>query len=151
MSKRVLSIATALAIAGSVLAAGPATADTEMFPHPANVHDGSCLDVGAVVAPLGDVSSQLLVDGVATVTEPVDPPEFTIPVEASVTTIPIAYADLLAAPHSIVVRQSADELNGLAPVRRHRGPRDGSGGRGLRSRPDRRLGLHGHRDAARQR
>ncbi len=109
MSKRVLSITTALAIAGAVLAAGLATADTEMFPHPANLHDGSCLDVGAVVAPLGDVSSQLLVDGIATVTELVEPPEFTIPVEASVTTIPIAYADLLASPYSIVVRQSADE------------------------------------------
>ena len=110
MCRRVLSIAAVLAVACSVLVMSAATADTETTPHPANVHDGSCLDVGDVVAPLGDVSSRLLVDGTATVTEPVGPAENAIPVEASVTTIPIAVADLLATPHSIVVRQSADEL-----------------------------------------
>ena len=109
MSRRFLSIATVLAIGGSVLSAGAATADTETSPHPANMHDGSCLDAGDVVAPLGDVSSRLLVDGTATVTEPVGPAENAIPVEASVTTIPIAYADLWVAPHAIVVRLSADE------------------------------------------
>lgn len=109
MSRHALSITAVLAIAASVFVAGAATADTEMFPHPANVHAGSCLEVDDVVAPLGDASSQLLVDGTPTVTELAEPPEFAIPVEASVTTIPIAYADLLAAPHSIVVRQSADE------------------------------------------
>jgi hypothetical protein len=88
MSRRVLSIAAVLAIAGSALVAGAVTADTEMFPHPANVHEGSCLDVGAVVAPLGDVSSRLLVEGRPTLTDLADVPEFAVPVEASVTPEP---------------------------------------------------------------
>ena len=110
MCRRVLSIAATLVVAGSTILAGAAAADTETTPHPAGVHRGSCPDVGDLVAPLGDVSSKLLVEGTATVTEPVDPSGAVIPVEASVTTIPIAYTDLLAAPHGIVVRQSADEL-----------------------------------------
>jgi hypothetical protein len=110
LCRRVLSIAATLVVAGSTILVGAVAADTETTPHPAGVHGGSCPDVGEVVAPLGDVSSRLLVEGTATVTEPVDPSGAAIPVEASVTTIPIAYADLLAAPHSIVVRQSAEEL-----------------------------------------
>lgn len=109
MSRRVLSIAAVLAITGSVLATVEASADTELSPHPASVHEGSCLDAGAVVAPLGDVSNQLLVEGTPTATELAESPEFAIPVEASLTTIPVAYADLLASPHSVVVRQSSHE------------------------------------------
>lgn len=109
MSRRILSIAAVLAIAGSLLVSETASADTEMFPHPANVHEGSCFDIGAVVAPLGDVSSELLVEGAPTATEQAETPESAIPVEASVTTIPLAAVDLLATPHSIVVRQSADK------------------------------------------
>ena len=108
MCRRVLSIAATLVVAGSTILVGAAAAGTETTPHPAGVHSGSCPDVGDVVAPLWDVSSQLLVDGTPTVTEPVGPAG-AIPVEASVTTIPIGYADLVASEHSLVVRESADE------------------------------------------
>jgi len=108
MFGRALSILAGTAVVGAVLFGGTAMADTETTPHPAAVQRGPCPGIGALVAPLGDVSSRLLVDGVATFTEPVGPAG-AIPVQSSVTTIPTAYADLVTADHHIVVLASADE------------------------------------------
>ncbi len=80
-----------------------------MAPHPAHVHSGSCPTPGDVVQSLADVSGQFLHDGTAMVSAPMGPQPAML-LEASVTTVPMAYGDLFAAPHSIVVHKSPDEM-----------------------------------------
>jgi hypothetical protein len=87
------------AIGGSAAWAADPTIDT---PHPAHIHEGSCPAPGKVVAPLTDV---MTLQG-ATMGQP-----SAIPIEVSGTKAPMAYADILATPHSIVVHKSADEIN----------------------------------------
>ena len=112
MNHRSLALAAAIAVAGSAIAfAGTSAAAPAMDPaQPAPNHEGSCPTPGKVVASLSDVTSQFIVDGTATATQPMGQTT-AIPVEASGTKATIAYADILASPHSIVVHKSADEIN----------------------------------------
>ena len=111
MRRRTLTMGMTLALAGSALALGGVsaadmTADT---PHPAHIHSGTCPTPGDVVASLSDVTSQFIMDGTAMATEPMGQTT-AIPVEASGTTVKLAYADILASPHAIVVHKSAEEI-----------------------------------------
>ena len=112
MKKRALASSTLIAILGATLSIGVAAAQDAMTMtgHPAHVHVGSCPAPGDVVGPLSDVSAQFLMDGEAQMT-PAMGQATAIPVEASFTTaVPLAYADLFATPHSIVVHKSAEEI-----------------------------------------
>ena len=110
MNKRVMALGAAVAIIGSGLFVNAVVAqDEEGLPHPAHIHSGACPAPGDVVAGLGDVSDQFLVEGVATVM-PAMGATTAIPVEASVTTVEMAYADIFAAPHAIVVHKSNPEV-----------------------------------------
>ncbi|HKZ90580.1 MAG TPA: hypothetical protein VJZ50_00435 [Candidatus Limnocylindrales bacterium] len=109
MNRRILTIGATMALASTAVLASGASAQ-EMAPHPAHIHVGSCPAPGDVVGPLSDVSGQFLMDGAATVT-PAMGSGAAIPVEASFTSaVAVAYTDIFAAPHSVVVHQSADDI-----------------------------------------
>jgi hypothetical protein len=102
VTRRSLAIGAALALSSSVLLVNGAAAD--LIAHPAHVHVGSCPEVGDIVGPLSDVIGEGVPGSRAIGSAAA------IPVEASVTSsVPLAYADLFATPHSVVV---------------HRGPSD---------------------------
>jgi hypothetical protein len=110
MKKRALVSSVTIAILGATLSVGMAAGQEAMAPHPAHVHVGSCPAPADVVGPLSDVSGQFLMDGEAMMT-PAMGQATAIPVEASFTSaVPLAYADLFASPHSIVVHQSAEDI-----------------------------------------
>jgi hypothetical protein len=112
MQRRTSGLIATLVLAGAaVTAPGVSAAEmTEMAPHPAHIHVGSCPAPGEVVGPLANVSGQFLMDETATATEPMGQTT-AIPVEASVTSaVPLAYADLFASPHAIVVHHSEADM-----------------------------------------
>ncbi len=74
-------------------------------PHPAHIHAGTCAELGDVVAPLSNVSSEYLVDGTVSAGEAVGP-ESAIPVEVSVTTVALPLADIIAGGHAINIHES---------------------------------------------
>ena len=80
-----------------------------MTPHPAHIHSGSCPTPGDVLQNLADVSDQFLHDETAMVSPAMGPVPSML-VEGSVTTVPMAYADLFAAPLSIVVHQGLADM-----------------------------------------
>jgi hypothetical protein len=99
-----------IAIFGATILAGTAAAQEPVAPHPAHIHAGSCPSPGDVIGPLNDVSDQFLMGDGAMMSQAagqVTP----IPVKASFTSdVPVAFTDLLAAPHSIVVHSSANDM-----------------------------------------
>lgn len=107
-----LSLAASLALSVGVLAQSMAPASMSPMMgvgHPTHIHAGACPEVGDVVAPLSDTSADFPMDG-----QPMMMPAMgganAIPVEAGVTSAAtIAYADLFASPHSIVVHQDATD------------------------------------------
>jgi plastocyanin len=107
MNQRI-GIASSLALGASLILAAGASA--QMSPHPAHIHAGSCPAPGDVVAPLSDVSFDMNVDGSATAGAAPVGQASAIPVEASVTTVPLALADIVAGQHAINVHASADDL-----------------------------------------
>ena len=72
-----------------------------MVPHPAHIHAGQCPGIGDVVAPLNDVT---------VVGNDAQGAESHVHVDYSLSTVPLALADILAADHAINVHQSADDL-----------------------------------------
>lgn len=101
--KRFGSIAVAIALLlGSVTVLGTVgTSAHEGTAHPSHVHDGSCPVPGDVIFPLADVAipdGEVVGSGAA------------VPVDISVTTIESTLADLVAAPHAIVVHESAENI-----------------------------------------
>jgi hypothetical protein len=94
MNARRLAGSVVTGLACSIMLAAPANAD--LIAHPAHVHTGSCTEVGDIVANLEDVVGEATPTHVGS--------EAAILVEASATTdVPISYAHLLEAPHSLVV------------------------------------------------
>jgi hypothetical protein len=108
MNQRI-GIASSLALGASLILVAGASA--QMSPHPAHIHAGSCPEPGDVVAALSDVSFDMNVDDTASAApEPVGQAS-AIPVEASITTVPLALADIVAGQHAINVHASADDLS----------------------------------------
>lgn len=107
MNRRI-GIASSLALGASLILAAGASA--QMSPHPAHIHAGSCPEPGDVVAGLSDVSFDMNVDGTASASMEAVGQASAIPVEASVTTVPLALADIVAGEHAINVHASADDL-----------------------------------------
>ena len=96
----------ALALApGSALAQDDMSGDDmmmgSMVPHPAHIHAGQCPGIGDVVAPLNDVT---------VVGNDAQGAESHVHVDYSLSTVPLALADILAADHAINVHQSADDM-----------------------------------------
>lgn len=92
--------ALVLALAGPGLVA--LAQDRGEAPHPIHVHAGTCLELGDIVEPLGDVAplSEGEAQGAASA----------VPVEQSRTEIALPLADILAAPHAINFHRSAQAI-----------------------------------------
>ncbi len=72
-----------------------------MVPHPSHIHAGVCPAPGDVVAALSDVG---------VVGNDAQGAEDHVHVDIGLSTVPLALADILAADHSILVHQSADDM-----------------------------------------
>jgi plastocyanin len=79
-----------------VPAASPALPGREL-PHPAHIHKGTCEELGEIVAPLTDVT-------------PIAPRGPAPNVGASLTTVDLSLADILAAPHALMTHESAERI-----------------------------------------
>jgi hypothetical protein len=101
-----IALALALALAPASVLAQDDMADDDMMmgsmvPHPSHIHVGICPAPGDVVAPLSDVT---------VVGNDAQGAGSHIHVDVSTTTVGVALPDILAADHSIVVHQSADDM-----------------------------------------
>ena len=76
-----------------------------MVPHPAHIHAGDCTMPGEVIVPLSDVG---------VVGNDAQGAESHTHVDIGLSTVDLALADILAADHSIMVHQSADDGTVLA-------------------------------------
>ncbi len=103
-----LRIASSLALGATLILAAGVSA--QMSPHPAHIHAGSCPEPGDVVVGLSDVSFDMNVDGTASAGAETVGQASAIPVEASVTTVPLALADIAAGQHAINVHASAEDM-----------------------------------------
>jgi uncharacterized cupredoxin-like copper-binding protein len=77
--------------------------------HPAHIHAGTCAQLGDVVAPLSNVSDAALVNGTPVAGAPRGPAS-AIPVEVSITTVPLALADIISGGHAINIHESAENI-----------------------------------------
>ena len=100
-----------LGLTATALAQATPTDDIGSTAHPAHIHDGSCAQLGEVVAPLSDIGSMALNNGTPAAVEsaPVGSTE-AIAVLSSITTVPMALADIVAAPHAVNVHESAESI-----------------------------------------
>ena len=101
MRRIALGTLLALALAAAPVAGVLAQDAMEMAPHPSHIHAGVCPAPGDVVAALSDVAA-VPGDSMGVGTA--------IPVEAGISTVDLALADILAADHAFVVHQSADDM-----------------------------------------
>lgn len=107
-----LARAAAAALLAAIVAV-PAGAAAAEPAHPAMLHAGLCDAPGAVVADLGTVTGAMTLNGTAIPAETVGaPPNGTM--EIAVVDVPVPLATIVAADHSIVVRESADDAAILA-------------------------------------
>ena len=104
-----LMLAAALVVAMRSLAGNGARAH-EGAAHPAHIHAGTCETLGDVVAPLSDVGSDLLMDGTPMAGTEMMGPASALPVDASVTTVALPLADIIAGGHAINIHESAEEI-----------------------------------------
>ena len=107
MLRRILGFT--VLVTSSMATFGPAVVAQTDEPHPASIQAGACGAAGATVATLGDISAAGLVDGVASAAAAPVGLGSSVPVAASITTIPIVFADLAATGHSLVVTRSASD------------------------------------------
>jgi hypothetical protein len=77
--------------------------------HPAGIFFGTCAEPGNALVTLWDTSPSFLVEGAADVGESLGSAAG-FPVEASVTTVEMPLADLLATEHAILVHRSQAEM-----------------------------------------
>jgi len=79
--------------------------------HPAHIHNGTCAQLGEVVAPLSNVSTEALNNGtpMAGGSGSVGSAE-AIPVQSSVTTIDMSMDDLLGGEFALNVHESAENI-----------------------------------------
>jgi plastocyanin len=77
--------------------------------HPAHIHSGTCAQLGDVVAPLSNIGGEALVDGTPMAGQQMGPAS-AIPVEVSITTVPMALADIISGGHAINIHESAENI-----------------------------------------
>ena len=79
--------------------------------HPAHIHNGSCANLGDVVAPLSNVSAQAMNNGTPMAMEgQMMGSANAIPVLSSITTVDMALSDILNGEHAINVHESAENI-----------------------------------------
>lgn len=110
MQRRIMLRTLAIFSFGLALLGNSGNALAHGDDHPVHIHAGTCATLGDVVAPLSDVSYNYYVDGVATGGGPFVGQAAAIPAEYSVTTVPMALADIIAGGHSINVHRSAEAI-----------------------------------------
>lgn len=99
-----IALAMALAPAGALAQDDMSEDDMmmgAMVPHPSHIHTGDCSSIGDIIEGLSDV---------AVVGNDAQGAASAVRVDIGLTSIGTALADLLAADHSIVVHQSAEDL-----------------------------------------
>jgi hypothetical protein len=102
-----------LGISGGVIAQGTPQPMPGMAgeSHPAHIHNGSCANLGDVVAPLSNVSAQALNNGTPTAMEgQMMGSASAIPVLSSVTTVDMSLSDILNGEHAVNVHESAENI-----------------------------------------
>jgi hypothetical protein len=77
--------------------------------HPAHIHSGSCAALGDVVAPLSDVSLNAINNATPMAAEMVGA-STAIPVLSSITTVDMAFEDIIGGEHAINVHESAENI-----------------------------------------
>ena len=96
-------VADVPAAATPVAVAQAATPEAvSVTPRPVHIHSGDCTNLGEVVQPLTDL--------VPAVNNPVGQADLATTAESSYTSVPLALADILAAPHAINVHLSGDQI-----------------------------------------
>jgi len=80
--------------------------------HPAHIHDGTCTELGEVVAPLSDIGPMALNNGTpaAMGEAPVGSAD-AILVMSSITTVQMSLDDILASPHALNVHESMENID----------------------------------------
>ena len=113
LAKRLLSFGAAIALVlGAMLAIGMSNvAAHEGTPHPAHIHTGTCGDgLGDVVFSLNDIGGEMMMDGTPMAMGEMMGSASAIPVDASVTTVEAALADIIGGEHAINVHESAQNI-----------------------------------------
>ncbi len=97
-----LGLPVAMLVVLAVLAVSFQASAQADSPHPAHIHEGSCDNLGDVVAPLDNVSfaEASQVEGSASA----------IPVKVSDTDVELSLSDILANPHAINIHESDDNI-----------------------------------------
>jgi hypothetical protein len=101
--------ALAIALVVALPLAQGATAGTDAS-HPAHIHSGACPAPGDIVADLSNVAADFPVDGTPSAASLPVGADIALPIEASVTTVEMPLADIVASDHAIVVHASADDM-----------------------------------------
>ena len=105
-----------IGVNGGVIAQGTPQASPGMpgmsgESHPAHIHNGSCANLGDVVAPLSNVSAEAMNNGTPmAMGGSMMGSTNAIPVLSSVTTVDMAIADILNGEHAINVHESAENI-----------------------------------------
>lgn len=90
--------------------AGNATAQDMQASHPAHIHTGSCAELGDVIAPLSNISNAVENNGTPLAMDMMMGSAAAIPVAASITTVDLALADIVAAEHAINIHESEENI-----------------------------------------
>jgi plastocyanin len=113
VSRRAFSLAIPAVGIGSLVRISEVAAHDDhdvTVPHPAHIHNGTCAELGEIVAPLGNVSTGYTVEGTDAAGADSVGSASSIPVALSVTTVSLALADILAGDHAIMVHESEENM-----------------------------------------
>lgn len=97
-----------------VVAAAPAGDAHEAHGHPAKLHEGSCADLGRVVATFNGVGGEVDLAGNPVAQAEAVNPDSAYQVMRSETESDLSLDDILAAPHALMVYESDEDLTGIA-------------------------------------
>ncbi len=105
------AFALLLLVSGMVVSQRGAVAndgDEHEDAHPAHIHSGTCAQLGDVVFPLSDVSSEIVVDGTPMAGEAMGSDDDAV--AWSVTTVAAPLADIVSGGHAINIHESAENI-----------------------------------------
>jgi plastocyanin len=111
-ASKLAGVAASLFLAAGVMTGigGNASAHGDAAAHPSHIHTGTCEAIGDVVFPLSNVSDAFEVNGTPEAGDAWMGPESAIAVDAGVTTVDAALADIVSGGHTLVVHESAENI-----------------------------------------